>query len=75
MPAISRFLGILIVMYYREGFNEDPHFHIRYGEYHAKMSISDFRLMKGNLPPRALALVVEWASLHRDELFANWQRF
>lgn len=54
MPTISRFFGILIIMYYREGFNEDPHFHVKYGEYDAKISISDFRLMKGKLPPRAL---------------------
>jgi hypothetical protein len=26
------------------------------------------------LPPRSLALIVEWASLHRAELLANWDR-
>jgi hypothetical protein len=26
------------------------------------------------LPPRALALIVEWASLHEAELLANWER-
>jgi len=31
-------------------------------------------LIAGSLPPRALALVVEWAQLHHDELLANWER-
>ncbi|HTW42149.1 MAG TPA: DUF4160 domain-containing protein [Solirubrobacteraceae bacterium] len=26
------------------------------------------------LPPRALALVRDWARLHQDELQANWTR-
>jgi hypothetical protein len=28
----------------------------------------------GRLPRRAQALVLEWLSLHRDELRANWER-
>jgi hypothetical protein len=26
------------------------------------------------VPPRALALVREWAALHQEELLANWRR-
>ena len=29
--------------------------------------------MNGYLPPKALALVVEWASNHKDDLLENWQ--
>ena len=32
------------------------------------------RLLRGRLPPRVLALVVEWATLHEAELEANWRR-
>ena len=74
MPVISRFFGILIIMYFREGFNEPPHFHIRYGEYRAKMNIKNFQLMKGHLPPRAFGIVSEWASMHQKELLDNWER-
>ncbi len=31
-------------------------------------------VMSGDLPPRALDSVMEWAALHRDELLANWER-
>jgi hypothetical protein len=31
-------------------------------------------LLAGRLPPRVLALIVEWASLHQAELLANWDR-
>jgi hypothetical protein len=31
-------------------------------------------MIGGSLPNRALALVIEWAQLHQDELLANWER-
>jgi hypothetical protein len=74
MPTISRFYGILIIMFYREGFNEKPHFHVRYNEYDAKVSIDDSSVIKGNLPGRAYSLVKEWTNLHKDELLENWSR-
>jgi len=30
--------------------------------------------MSGNLPPRAHAMVLEWASQHKDELLDNWEK-
>ncbi|NLX24153.1 MAG: DUF4160 domain-containing protein [Phycisphaerae bacterium] len=30
-------------------------------------------LLKGQLSPRALALVMEWAWLHREELLEAWE--
>lgn len=74
MPTISRFYGILIIMFYREGFNEEPHFHVKYSDFDAKVSINSLSIIKGNLPGRAYNLVKEWASLHKDELLDNWER-
>ncbi|MGE0552562.1 MAG: DUF4160 domain-containing protein [Gemmatimonadales bacterium] len=31
-------------------------------------------VLDGDLPPRVLALLVEWAPLHQDELLDNWHR-
>jgi hypothetical protein len=31
------------------------------------------RMIEGNLPPRAISLVLEWAFLHRDELLTEWE--
>jgi Domain of unknown function (DUF4160) len=71
MPEISRFLGIVIFIYYQE--HGIPHFHARYNDQIASFSIQDLRLMKGSLPKRALALVLEWAFQHRQELEEDWQ--
>ena len=38
----------------------------------AVVEIATLRIIKGWLPRRALALTVEWAVLHRDELFEDW---
>lgn len=71
MPEISRFLGIIIAMYYND--HEPPHFHARYAGREALVEIETLSVMKGRLPPRVLGLVVEWASLHRGELLDNWR--
>jgi len=42
-----------------------PHFHARYGEFEALISIEDFSVIEGSLPSRALGLVIEWASIHK----------
>jgi Domain of unknown function (DUF4160) len=49
-----------------------PHFHADYGEFSAQIRIMDFGVEAGYLPPKALALVIEWASIHREELMKNW---
>jgi len=72
MPKISRFFGIIIYMYYN---NHLPsHFHAEYGEYEAIYGIDTLEVLRGKLPRRAHALVVEWAISHRAELRANWNR-
>jgi hypothetical protein len=72
MPEISRFFGIIIAMFYND--HPPPHFHVRYGRSRAVIRISDLALMEGDLSPRVLGLVVEWAALHRQELLDNWNR-
>lgn len=70
MPEISRFLGIVIGMFYSE--HGAAHFHAVYGEHEASIEIESGRV-HGQLPPRALRLVLEWAELHKAELSENWQ--
>lgn len=72
MPVISRFFGITIKLYYND--HSPAHFHAEYGEYEAQVGIESFELLNGELPGRALGLVVEWAERHQEELRANWQR-
>ena len=72
MPEISRFLGIIIRMFYNE--HNPPHFHAIYGEYEAIFDIMNLNLLKGSLPPKAISLVTEWAMIHKYELEENWNR-
>jgi hypothetical protein len=72
MPEISRFLGIVIRMYFLD--HDPPHFHAAYSGAEAQICIRPVGVLGGHLPPRALALVVEWASLHEAELLENWRR-
>jgi len=70
MPVLSHFLGIVITMYFND--HNPPHFHAKYNDYRAAISIRDLSILEGNLPPRILGLVMEWADLHREELINNW---
>jgi hypothetical protein len=68
---LSRFFGIAISMR-----RDDPlpaRFHAAYDSKRAAFSISPLGLLKGDLSPRALALVTEWAAMHQKELLEAWE--
>lgn len=71
MPEISRFFGIIVAMFYNE--HNPPHFHARYGDYKVEIEICTLSVLAGKFPPRALGLLIEWATQHQEELTANWQ--
>jgi hypothetical protein len=71
MPEISRFFGIIITMYYSD--HQPPHFHVRYGDSKAQITIEAISILNGTLPPRVFGLVAEWALAHQDELREDWQ--
>lgn len=72
MPQISRFFGIIILMYYDD--HNPPHFHARYGSQECLIKIDDLQVLEGKIPQRALQMVLEWAILHQIELSTNWER-
>ena len=71
MPEISRFFGIVISLNYND--HPPPHFHVRYAEQKAIVAIDSLTVLEGHLSPRALGLVVEWASAHQQELIEDWR--
>ena len=70
MPELSRFFGIVIRMFFND--HQPPHFHALYGEHEALIEIDTLAVFRGELPRRALALVLEWTTLHREELRRDW---
>lgn len=58
-------------MYYSE--HAPPHFHAKYGEHRAAFSINDLKIIDGELPPRIVALVLEWAFEYRNKLLEDWE--
>lgn len=71
MPEISRFFGIVIRMYYDD--HGIPHFHASYGDHEAKVGINPIQVIEGEIPKRALSLVLEWTALHQKDLAENWK--
>lgn len=71
MPTISVFYGIVIQMFWQD--HAPPHFHALYAEHEALIDLRNLGVMRGSLPRRAMALVLEWAAEHRDELMEDWE--
>lgn len=70
MPEISRFLGIVIRMFYRD--HAPAHFHAEYGD-HRVVVYLETGVVEGRFPRRALGHVLEWYQLHRAELEEDWR--
>jgi hypothetical protein len=72
MPSVSTFFGIVIRLYFED--HLPPHFHATYGGEEVVIRIDTLEAVAGALPRRALAMVLEWAALHRRELEDDWAR-
>jgi hypothetical protein len=72
VPAISRFFGITIAMFFDD--HGHPHFHARHAEGEAKVRIDGLEVIDSTLDRRQLRLVLAWAERHREELRENCQR-
>jgi len=57
MPEISRFLGIIIRMFYNE--HNTPHFHAIYNEFEAEIDIHTLEIIAGDFPKRVRNLVID----------------
>ena len=71
MPEISRFFGIIIAVFYDD--HNPPHIHARYNGKKVAIEIKTLRVLEGEIQPRALGLVMEWATLHKEELMQDWE--
>ncbi len=72
MPEISRFYGIIIKLFF--GDHLPPHFHAVYGEHLGLFNIDTLEMIEGDLPNRARKLVIEWATIHKEEIKNMWDK-
>ena len=63
VPTISRFLGLVIAMYFDD--HDPPHFHALHADGEAKVRIDSLELIESTLARRQVRFVLAWAELHR----------
>ena len=73
MPVIARFYGMIIKMYLQGKEHGIPHIHVIYGEYAGVINIRDGKMLEGDLPSKALAMIEEWTLLHQQALLEMWE--
>jgi hypothetical protein len=71
MLTISTFYGITIRMHW--GDHGPPHFHAEVGGARAEFRLEDLAVLRGQLPPTAQRLILQWAELHQQELREDWE--
>ena len=72
MPELCRFRGVVIRIHPND--HSPLHFHVVYGGMRASVDIETLSVVRGSLPRRVRRLVLEWASVHQDELRDAWNR-
>ena len=72
MPIISKFYCMVVKMYYLASEHNPPHIHVIYGEYIGVINLLTLEMMQGDLPNKALSIIKDWTSIHRDELIEMW---
>jgi hypothetical protein len=57
MPSVSQFFGVTVYIYYND--HAPPHFHAEYAGHEALYVIGSLDILRGCLPRRAHAMVME----------------
>lgn len=60
-------------MYFQQSEHNPPHIHAIYGENMAAVCINDGTILEGELPKKALEMVIEWTEMHKSELLKMWE--
>ena len=68
MPVLARFYGIIIRMYFLQSEHNPPHIHAIYNDDVAAIDFITGKVLEGHLPTKAMSMVQEWITIHRDEL-------
>lgn len=72
MPVLAKFYGIIIRMYFLQSEHNPPHIHAIYNEDVAAIDFMTGNVIEGHLPPKAMNMVQEWISIHKEELKTIW---
>ena len=64
---------MVIKMYFLAAEHNPPHIRVVYGEYLGVIDIRTSKMLEGDLPNKALAIVREWVEMHREALLTMWE--
>ena len=59
-------------MYFLQKEHNPPHIHAIYNEDVAAIDFMTGEVIEGQLPTKAMAMVKEWISMHKDTLMEMW---
>ena len=72
MPVICHFFGIDISIKFDD--HNPPHFHAVQAGYKAVFDINTMAMIRGQLPPRSVGVILEWGRENRELLLKAWEQ-
>lgn len=73
MPVISRFYGVVILVYYFDNRKHQlPLIHVEHSCKEAVISIPRGEIIEGSIRSNKLRLVQAWIEIHQDDLMKDW---
>lgn len=73
IPTILGFCGISFQMFFVQSGHTPPPLHVVYENHAAIIDPQTRTVVSGALPPKALALVLDWLESHQADLPTLWQ--
>ncbi len=74
MPAISKFYGLVIYMYFMDNRQHKlPHIHVKYQENEVVVALPDGDVLAGDIPGSKMKLLQAWVEIHKEELMVDWE--
>jgi len=71
VPVVAIVDGMMVMLFFND--HDPPHFHVEYGDFHARVSIATMQLIDGRLPIAKRRKLLQWARDHQEELAQGWK--
>lgn len=67
--------GIRIEIRTKEQGHNTPHCHAVYGAQNISISLTDFSVLAGNIPPSKQSMAMKWVQLNKTMLIQVWNQY
>ena len=72
---VGEFKGIVFEIRTKEQGHNMPHCHVSYAGKEVSVSLTDFSILAGNIPPKQQKMASDWVQMHIEVLRMYWDSY